>query len=166
MKTINIKISEIKEREDNPNKMNKSEMEALKKSIVKFGELQPVLIDQENNLIDGHQRKKAYEELGKKEIPTIQLDLTEQSDKILLSQIMNKVKGSNDPELDINDYKKLLEDFGMEELTDSLAVSEQEVLNLINSMNKEEKETNEQVSQLGKHVIECPKCGHKFERED
>lgn len=165
MKLEIIDIKKIKVRKENPNVMSKKQLEALKKSIVKYGELQPVIIDQNNTLIDGHQRKQAYEELGKLQIPFIRVDLKKDSDKRLLSQIMNKIKGSHDPELDMNEYKKILADFGMETLTDSLAISEQEVLNLINSMDKDEKETIEGVDKLYDIELECPKCHYKWKKQ-
>ena len=169
MKIENINIKDIKERDGNPNVMTKAQLEALMKSIQTFGELQPVIIDKNNKLIDGHQRKKAYEGLGMRSIPAIRLDLDKETDKKLLSQIMNKVKGKHDESLDAIEFKALLESEGMEELVDSLATSEQDILNILNKteqQSNEELKNVEEVEQIGKLLITCPFCKKQFKKED
>lgn len=44
------------------------ELESLKQSIQKIGLLQPIVVDEQNNLIAGFRRLSAFKELGKKEI--------------------------------------------------------------------------------------------------
>ena len=44
------------------------ELESLKKSIQEIGLLQPIVVDEQNNLIAGYRRLSAFKELGKKEI--------------------------------------------------------------------------------------------------
>lgn len=163
MKIIPMEIKKIKEREGNPNKMNKNQMEALKKSIQKFGELQPAIIDQDNILIDGHQRKQAYEELGKLMMPVIKVNLEDKTDKKLLSQIMNKVRGTHDETLDVAEIKEILKEQDLEELSGYLGQSEQSFLNMINKIEQEEKDG---VEQLYKQQVTCPKCGHEFQKKE
>lgn len=170
MEIIKVPLEDVKERQGNPNKMDKKHMEALKSSIQRFGDLQPILLDKDNTLIDGHQRRQAYKELGRREIPAIRLDLSEEADKKLLSLIMNSVKGSNDEELLTLELKSLIESYGMEDLTDSIASSEQDILNLINKGEKEndlsglEKKDAEEVNQLYSQECTCPACGHVFKK--
>lgn len=167
MKIQPIDIKKIKERKGNPNKMSKDQMEALKLSITTYGELQPVIVDQDNVLIDGHQRLQAYKEMDKIQIPAIVVNLKNEADKKLLSQIMNKLKGRHDRLLDKDEFKAILEDneFDMQRLTEATAISEQEILNTLNAEESIPRET-EGVNNLYKYKVTCPSCGHQFEKKD
>ena len=56
----------------------------------------------------------------------------------------------------------------MEDLSNLTSQSEQEILNIINSAEKDivPKEIFEDVEKLGHLLITCPKCQHKFKKED
>lgn len=167
MKVEHVLIENIKVRPGNPNYMSPKQMNALKRSIATYGELQPIILDQDNNLIDGHQRRNAYLELGKLEIPAIKLDLEKESDKLLLSQLMNKIRGSHDKELDAADFKSILEEKDLSELSDYLAQSELEIQNIINKVDKEKEEINvKKTEQLGVMLITCPHCNGQFKKGD
>ena len=45
------------------------DLESLKNSIQELGLLQPIVIDEKNNLIAGERRLKAFKELNKTDIP-------------------------------------------------------------------------------------------------
>ena len=62
-----MQISQIKI--NNRFRKDLGELETLKNSIKEIGLLQPIVIDENNNLIAGFRRLKAFEELGKDEIP-------------------------------------------------------------------------------------------------
>lgn len=158
-------IKKLKERKGNPNRMSKEQIEALKKSITKFGELQPIIIDQNNLIIDGHQRVEAYKQLNKTQIPVIKLNLTKESDKLILSQVMNRLKGNHVPELDAAEYKRILSNAEMEDLTSLTAISEQEILNAIENAEREPNNADsEERDKLYGIEIECPKCHHKWKK--
>lgn len=161
MKIEPVDIAKLKPRETNPNKMTEDQLTALGRSITKYGELQPIIIDHKNNIIDGHQRYQAYKNLGRVQIPAIRLDLKSDADKKLLSQIMNKLKGEHDPILDAAEFKDILKEIELEDVTNLTALTEQNILNLVE---QSEKEDAEQVEKLGKLTVTCPKCGHNFER--
>jgi ParB-like chromosome segregation protein Spo0J len=169
MKIQPVDIKKIKERKGNPNKMSKAKMEALKFSIEKHGELQPILLDENYVLIDGHQRKKVYEELGKLQIPAIVLPNKTEEDKLIISQIMNKVKGIHDIELDVEEYKRILEKIELEDFSKMTGESEKEIQRLIDRIDKEGKEAldkAESAQKSSKIVHTCPKCGTKFKSPD
>ncbi len=77
-----MKISEIKI--GNRFRKDIGELETLKKSIKEIGLLQPIVIDEKNNLIAGYRRLIACEELGKDDI------------KVNVVKIENAIRGEYD----------------------------------------------------------------------
>ena len=93
MKTRQLSPKSLKPDKDNPNSMTDRQFAALKKSIKKFGFLVPVIVDDKNNIIDGHHRTMAAAELNLKTIPVVNSANLTKNDRRLLQQIMNKLKG-------------------------------------------------------------------------
>lgn len=58
-----------------------AQVERIAKSIQAFGFNQPLVIDKNNVVVVGHGRLEAAKRLGLKEVPTIQVDLTEEQAK-------------------------------------------------------------------------------------
>jgi len=81
-------IAQIKPNPNNPRKISKVEFDKLVKSIEKDPELlsaKPILIDENNIILGGHQRYRACIQLGIQEVPVIVLNnLTERQKKKLL----------------------------------------------------------------------------------
>jgi len=59
------------------------DLEKLKKSIKKFGFIEPMIVNKDYTLIGGHQRLKALKELGYEEVEVVKLDLNKQDEKKL-----------------------------------------------------------------------------------
>lgn len=73
-----------------------AEFEKLKKSIKKFGFIDPIIYnDQTDRIIGGHQRWKAAKSLGMAEVPVVHVDLPEEQEKIL-NIGLNKIGGDFD----------------------------------------------------------------------
>lgn len=68
-----IQISELKEYEHNPRRIGKKEFEKLVISIKEDGYHQRIIVNQDNVIIGGHQRKKALLEAGLKESDTVEV---------------------------------------------------------------------------------------------
>lgn len=68
-----IQISELKEYEHNPRRIGKKEFEKLVSSIKEDGYHQRIIVNQDNVIIGGHQRKKALLEAGLKETDTVEV---------------------------------------------------------------------------------------------
>ena len=80
----------------NPRQISREELNKLIKSIKQFGFVDPALVrKQDNMIVGGHQRIKAAQELGLKEIPVVYLDITENAAK-LLNVALNKISGDWD----------------------------------------------------------------------
>ena len=81
-------ISQIKPNPNNPRKINKEDFEKLVKSIEQDPELlvaKPIIIDENNIILGGHQRYRACIQLGIQEVPVIQMsNLNDKQKKKLL----------------------------------------------------------------------------------
>jgi len=110
MKIEKIKISELNPAEYNPRRMTNKQYEDLKNSLEKFGLVDPIIVNNDNTVIGGHQRLKIIKELGATEVPTVRLNLSKEDEKELNIRL-NKNTGEFD--LDI-----LANNFDMEELKD------------------------------------------------
>ena len=158
-----IEIEKLKTDGNNPNVMTEKELEALKKNIAKFGFNMPIITDMKYLIADGEQKLTAAKEMGLKRVPVLRKEIND-TERRIIRQSMNKLRGTHDLELDSKELKAILEDTDMEELVNLTSISEQEILNLINKSDQDAKEVAEQVEKLGSLTVKCPKCGHKFER--
>ena len=122
MKIEIIKIEELKHFKENPRKISKEELENLKKSIQKFGMVDPLIIDGNNIVIGGNQRLVAAKEMSLKDIPCVRvLNLTD-NEKKALNLALNKISGDWDEDKltkllrEINEQEKdILEFIGFDE---------------------------------------------------
>mgnify|MGYP001605570934 CR=1 FL=1 len=87
------KLSELKVWDKNPRTISKEAFERLKWQLEKLGEYKPLLVNQDNIVLGGNMRLKAYTEMGK--------------DKLWVSPVVTKNEAEmweyalsdNDPEL-------------------------------------------------------------------
>lgn len=68
MQIIKIKMADIVPYENNVKLHPKEQIEQIKKSIVDFGNNDPIAVDENNVIIEGHGRYEALKELGYEEI--------------------------------------------------------------------------------------------------
>lgn len=77
-----IETNALKPYENNSKKHPQKQLDILKKSIKEFGFVSPVLVDRELNIIAGHGRTLAAQELGLTRVPCVYVDgLTEEQKK-------------------------------------------------------------------------------------
>lgn len=57
-------LKDLKPNPKNPRRMSKQMAEQLTKSLDKFGQCEPIVINQDNTIIGGHQRVKTLKNLG------------------------------------------------------------------------------------------------------
>lgn len=95
-----IDVNKLIANDYNPNVVFTKEMELLKLSILKQGWIQPILISQDNIIIDGFHRAtlaKADKEVNKLtngKVPVVEMNMSE-PDRMLLTIRMNRAKGSH-----------------------------------------------------------------------
>lgn len=62
------KIKDLFDHAKNPRRLSKDQSEQLKKSLEKFGQCEPIVINSDNTIIGGHQRVRTMRKLGRKEV--------------------------------------------------------------------------------------------------
>jgi site-specific DNA-methyltransferase (adenine-specific) len=112
-------ISKIKPYDKNAKKHPEKQIKQVAASIKEFGFNQPVVVDKNGVLIVGHGRYEAAKLLGLKEIPAIEVDLTEEQanayrladNKLNESEwdmklAIEELKGLSEPMLDLTGFSK------------------------------------------------------------
>lgn len=89
-----LPVGALKANKKNPRKITDKEFDKLVESVSQFPELmqaRPVIIDEDNVILAGHQRHKAVSKLGWTEVPVIRLTgLTDaQKDEVLIKDNLN-----------------------------------------------------------------------------
>ena len=81
MKTIKMNIAELKHPEKNIRKHPQKQITEMKRSIEKFGQFRPVVIDETNTILAGNGLVIAMRELGKQEVDVLQYSNLSANDK-------------------------------------------------------------------------------------
>lgn len=79
MEIVKIKLADLVPYENNVKLHPQSQVEQIKKSIMEFGNNDPIAVDEKNVIIEGHGRYMALKELGFEEAECIVLsNMTEE----------------------------------------------------------------------------------------
>ncbi len=108
-----ISISQLKEYENNPRKISKEEFKKLVTSIKEDGYHQRIIVNQDNTIIGGHQRKKALLESGLKSSDKIEVLVP---DRNLTKEELDRINIRDNLAFGEYDFDILTERFDMEEL--------------------------------------------------
>ena len=116
MEIITVQLSDIRGYENNAKLHPQSQIEQIKQSIHDFGFNDPIAIDENNVIIEGHGRFKAVQQLGWQEIPCIRLShMTEQQKKAyILAHNKLTMNTDFDPDMLAMELEGII-DFDMEE---------------------------------------------------
>ena len=111
MKIEEIEISKLKPATYNPRQISTKQYNDLKKSIERFGLVDPIIINKNGNVVvGGHQRLKICKELKHTEIDCVVLDLNKEEERELNIRL-NKNTGEFDMDI-------LANEFDIDQLTD------------------------------------------------
>jgi len=114
LKIVKRDIKDLIPAEYNPRQLSAIQYEDIKKSLLAFGIVDPVIVNmsakRKNTIIGGHQRAKIWADLGHKTIPTVEVSLTLAKERELNVRL-NKNTGSFD-------FDGLANNFEVEELTE------------------------------------------------
>ena len=105
-----IEINKLKPATYNPRQITTKQYNDLKKSIERFGLVDPIIVNKDNTVIGGHQRLKIIKSLGEKTIGCIVLDLNKEQERELNIRLN---KNTGDFDFDI-----LGNEFSIDELVD------------------------------------------------
>ena len=96
MQTTSVPLGDLKFSDYNPREISTHDFESLKRSIKRYGFLEPVVVNQfpgrENILVGGHQRVRAAKALGLAEVPVIYVNLPLKEEQ-LLNLALNRIRG-------------------------------------------------------------------------
>lgn len=109
-----------------------AEYQKIKRSIVEFGYVDPIIINEDGTIIGGHQRCTVLKDLGYTEVDVVVVSLDKQKEKAL-NIALNKITGEWDEiklkdlllDLDLGDFDISLTGFeqdDLSELVDKLAI--------------------------------------------
>lgn len=153
MKIVKMNINNLKESSCNPRKDLKQtdkEYQHIKNSIQNFGFMEPVIVNQRNNVIvGGHQRTKVLKELGYTEIECVLVDLNEQEEKAA-NIALNSATGS----WDIDKLQELIAEITEYDISDyvDFAEMEQELIHF-----EDDYESNDADESTKQHYIKVNK---------
>lgn len=91
MQIEKVKIKDLVEYEGNAKLHPQEQIDKIKKSIQEFGNNDPIAIDENNIIIDGHGRLQALEQLGYTEAEVIRLSHLSEDQKKAYILIHNKL---------------------------------------------------------------------------
>lgn len=158
MKIEKLNIAEITEYENNAKLHPREQIEQIKKSIQEFGNNDPIAIDENNVIIEGHGRYKALQELGYDEVEVIRLSHMDDEQKRAYILAHNKLTMNSgfDIELLNSELESIvnidMEDFGFDYYEPESEVEEDDF---------EVEEIKEPIAklgdiyQLGRHRLMC-----------
>lgn len=167
-------LSELKPADYNPRvalKPEDEEYQKIKRSIERWGYIDPIIINSDGTIIGGHQRYSVLSELGYDEIDVVCLDLNK-DDEMALNVALNKISGEWDElklkdllvELDIADFDLSLTGFSQPEIDELIELTDFEPDTIDDGFDESkavgEAENNTfvkqgEVWQLGRHRLMC-----------
>ena len=161
MKIEKVKIEEIKLYENNAKLHPEWQVEQIKNSIIEFGFNDPIAIDENNVIIEGHGRYLALKELDYAEVEIIRLDHLTEEQKVAYAIAHNKLTMNTDfdteklrielSKLEESNFDLSVLGFENIELEEIMEVDFEEVLEI-----EEEETENERT----RHKLICPHCNH------
>ena len=104
----------------NPNVTTIRQKEQIWASLQKYGWTYPILTNKDGTLLDGEQRTEICKQHGEYFAPVLRLPVTD-VDRRMLRQILNKLRGKHNRELDSAEYLRIIEQGEKEPLKALLA---------------------------------------------
>lgn len=161
MKIELVNIDEIIPYENNAKLHPQEQIEQIKKSILEFGNNDPIAIDKNNVIIEGHGRLLALKELGYKEVEIIKLEHLTEEQRKAYTLIHNKLTMNTDFDMDllIEELQNIQDidmgDFDFDIQIDELESQEVEEDEYEVELPKEPKAKLGDIYQLGNHRLMC-----------
>ena len=165
MQIEKVGINTIKEYEFNAKEHPKEQIEQIKKSIQDFGNNDPIAIDGDGEIIEGHGRYIALKELGYKEVEVIRLGHLSDKEKKAYRLIHNKLTMNSDFNLELleqelADLQTLdMQEFGFDLVTDFMEeikdVDDFDIEEAIEEVEQQPRTREGDLWKLGNHYLLC-----------
>ena len=94
--------------QNNPNRTTVKQQEQIWRSLQKYGWAYPIITNKDGVYADGEQRAEVCKQHGEFYAPVLRLPVSD-VDRRMLRQILNKLKGKHNKELDNAEYIRLLQ---------------------------------------------------------
>ena len=101
--------------QNNPNRTTLKQQEQIWRSLQKYGWTYPILTNKNGMLVDGEMRTEICKQHGEFFAPVLRLPVSD-VDRRMLRQILNKLKGKHNKELDSAEYIRILQEGEKEDL--------------------------------------------------
>lgn len=157
-----VPITEIKPYENNAKIHTREQIEQIKQSIFEFGNNDPIAIDANGVIIEGHGRLMALQELGYTEVEVIRLGHLNEEQRKAYTLIHNKLTMNTGFELDMLEAElKTIENIDMKfydfdfDFSDDLVIEDIEEDNFNPEVPQDAIAKRGQVYQLGEHRLMC-----------
>jgi len=153
MKTKTVKLSTLKPLERNPRRHGAVQIRELKRSLEKFGQIRPIVVDETNTVLAGNGLLLAMLEGGYEEADVLQMPGLSENDKKRFVLADNKIAG-----LGADDYGVVQE--LIHELSDELDIPgfDNEALQALVALPIEIKETASSYGVMSEEEIEKAKA--------
>ena len=101
--------------QNNPNRTTVKQQEQIWRSLQKYGWAYPIITNKDGVYADGEQRAEVCKQHGEFYAPVLRLPVSD-VDRRMLRQILNKLKGKHNKELDSAEYIRILQQGEKEDL--------------------------------------------------
>jgi len=101
--------------QNNPNTTTVKQQEQIWRSLQKYGWAYPIVTNKDGVYADGEQRAEVCKQHGEFYAPVLRLPVSD-VDRRMLRQILNKLKGKHNQELDEQEYIRILQQGEKEDL--------------------------------------------------
>lgn len=157
MKIEKKKISDLKPAPYNPRQSTAKQESNLKKSLEKFGVVEPIIWNKQTGyIVGGHFRVRELKKLGFKEIDCVIVDLNEEDEKELNIRLNANI-GAWDYDILANVWNsEQLDEWGLD-VWQPINENEDDI-DFDNINSNEDRNSDKQ-----NKTVSCPKCLHKFE---
>jgi len=156
-----IDIEQLQVDKNNPNNMSDKKYYSLRRSIEYFEFMYPIVVDSDYLIADGEHRLYAARELGMKKVPVIRLSIKD-ADRRILRQVLNKIRGEHDFDLDCLEYEKIIQAGQDEALKELIDLSEFEKERYLVNAEVEMENGDYNSQKLLLKYTKCPNCSYEF----
>jgi DNA modification methylase len=164
MKIIYKKISDINPYPENAKKHDKKQIQLVANSIERFGWMQPLVIDKNDNLIIGHCRLDSAKLLGQTEVPVVVAENITDDEIKALRLADNKLNESAwDMDLVIKELKEIPDLIDLTGFDRDLLIELDEKDDEVPEVPEEPKSKLGDLYELGQHRV---LCGDSTKKED